>query len=62
MLSIFVGDSGAVVTHRQILAAIWGPAYGADVQTLRVTVSQLRAKIEEDTANPKIIVTEPGVG
>ena len=53
---------GRVLTHRQLLTAVWGPAHVHDVQYLRVFVGQLRAKIEEDPAAPKLIATEPGVG
>jgi two-component system KDP operon response regulator KdpE len=50
------------VTHRQILAAVWGPAHGEDTQYLRVFIGQLRAKIERDPTAPRIVKTEPGVG
>ena len=57
-----VEGGGKVVTHRQLLTAVWGPAHEADVQYLRVFVAQLRAKIESDPSSPTQIVTEPGVG
>jgi len=50
------------LTHREILKTVWGPAHQNDSQYLRVFIGQLRAKIEENAATPKIIVTEPGVG
>jgi two-component system KDP operon response regulator KdpE len=53
---------GRVLTHRQLLTAIWGPAHEHDVQYLRVFIGQLRQKLESDPADPKIITTEPGVG
>jgi two-component system KDP operon response regulator KdpE len=53
---------GRVMTHRQLLTAVWGPAHVHDVQYLRVFVGQLRAKIEADPAAPRLIQTEPGVG
>jgi len=53
---------GRVLTHRQLLTGIWGPAHAHDVQYLRVFVGQLRQKLEADLADPKIITTEPGVG
>ncbi|MHB8529314.1 MAG: response regulator [Caulobacteraceae bacterium] len=53
---------GRVMTHRQLLTAVWGPAHVHDVQYLRVFVGQLRAKIETDPATPRLIQTEPGVG
>ena len=54
--------AGRVVTHRQILAAVWGSAHGEDTQYLRVFIGQLRAKIERDPTAPRIVKTEPGVG
>jgi two-component system KDP operon response regulator KdpE len=53
---------GRVITHRQLLTAVWGPAHEGDVQYLRVFVGQLRQKLEADPATPRIITTEPGVG
>jgi len=53
---------GRVLTHRQLLTAVWGPAHEHDVQYLRVFVGQLRQKLELDPAAPKIITTEPAVG
>ena len=51
-----------VVTHRQLLTAVWGPAHVEDVQYLRVFIAQLRQKVEPDASAPSLIVTEPGVG
>ena len=62
LLAQLVRGAGKVVTHRQLLTAIWGPAHEHDVQYLRVFVGQLRQKIEPDPAAPALIVTEPGVG
>ncbi|HEY4849107.1 MAG TPA: response regulator [Methylocella sp.] len=62
LLAILARHAGRVVTHRQILASIWGPAHEDDTQYLRVFVGQLRAKIEDDPATPKLIQTEPGIG
>ncbi|MGA0599091.1 response regulator [Caulobacter sp. KR2-114] len=62
LLARLVEGGGKVITHRQLLTAVWGPAHVEDVQYLRVFVGQLRAKIEEDPAAPKLIATEPGVG
>jgi hypothetical protein len=52
----------AVVTHKQILTAVWGPAHTEDTQYLRVYVGQLRQKIEEHPDDPRFILTEPGIG
>ncbi|MBS0334626.1 MAG: winged helix-turn-helix domain-containing protein, partial [Proteobacteria bacterium] len=62
LLAQLVEGGGKVVTHRQLLTAVWGPAHEADVQYLRVFVGQLRQKIEPDPAAPSLILTEPGVG
>jgi two-component system, OmpR family, KDP operon response regulator KdpE len=62
LLSFLARHAGKVVTHRQILTAIWGPAHAADTQYLRVYVGQLRQKIEKDPGDPRIIITEPGIG
>lgn len=53
---------GKMLTHRQILNEVWGPAHVNDSQYLRVFIGQIRAKIEKDPVNPVMITTEPGVG
>jgi len=53
---------GRVLTHAQLLRAVWGPAYEHHVEYLRVTARGLRMKIERDPAQPSIIKTEPAVG
>ena len=62
LLCALARNAGRVVTHRQMLTAVWGPAHKEDTQYLRVFVGQLRAKIERDPAAPRLIRTEPGVG
>jgi two-component system, OmpR family, KDP operon response regulator KdpE len=62
LLSFLAKHAGKVVTHRQILTAIWGPAHAADTQYLRVYIGQIRQKIEKDPGDPRIIITEPGIG
>ena len=54
--------AGKVLTHRQILKEVWGPAAVERKQYVRVYVAHLRRKIEQDPANPHFILTEPGVG
>jgi two-component system KDP operon response regulator KdpE len=51
-----------VATHKQLMLAVWGPDANADAQFVRVLVSQVRQKIEEDPSTPRIILTELGVG
>jgi two-component system, OmpR family, KDP operon response regulator KdpE len=53
---------GKVITHRALLAAIWGPNSTEQPEYLRVFVGQLRKKIEPDPSNPKYLLTEPWVG
>jgi two-component system, OmpR family, KDP operon response regulator KdpE len=62
LLSYLVRHAGKVITHKQILAAVWGPAHTEDTQYLRVYVGQLRQKVEDNSDDPKIIITEPGIG
>ena len=62
LLSILARHAGRVVTHRQILSAVWGPAHHDDTQYLRVFIGQLRAKIDLDPTIPSVILTEPGIG
>ncbi len=53
---------GRVVTHRALLSVVWGPEYAAELHYIHVLVNQLRRKIEPDPAQPRYILTEPGVG
>ncbi|PDW03494.1 response regulator transcription factor [Candidatus Viridilinea mediisalina] len=62
LLVLLSGHAGKVLTHRMILRTIWGPHSENDINTLRVFVTQLRRKIEATPGNPRLIVTEPGVG
>ena len=62
LLHYFVANANKPITHRKLLQTLWGPDYGDEVEYLRVFVSQLRKKIEDDPAHPRYIVTEPWVG
>ncbi|MDO8901876.1 MAG: response regulator transcription factor [Phenylobacterium sp.] len=53
---------GRVVTHKQIIASVWGPEATVDAQFVRVLVAQLRQKLEENPSAPRVLLTEPGVG
>ena len=55
-------NRGKVITHRALLAAIWGGEYTEQTEYLRVFVGQLRKKIEEDPGRPRYLLTEPWVG
>lgn len=62
LLRVLVQHAGKVVTQRQILQAVWGPAHVEDAAYLRVYVGQLRRKLEPDPDAPSLIETEAGVG
>jgi two-component system, OmpR family, KDP operon response regulator KdpE len=66
LLRVLVRNRGRLLTHRKLLAEVWGPQYVDDVQTLRTHIARLRGKIESDGAGemraPRFIVTDPGVG
>lgn len=62
VLAYLMRHAGKVVTHRMLLAEVWGPEYGAETQYLRVFINRLRRKIEDDPSHPSYILTDPGVG
>jgi two-component system KDP operon response regulator KdpE len=62
LLARLVEGGGRVLTHRQLLTAVWGPANAEDVQYLRVFIGHLRQKLEIDPSSPKHLTTESGVG
>lgn len=62
LLKLLVQHAGKVVTHRQLLRAVWGAGYEDEAHLLRVNISNLRHKIESDPAQPRYILTESGVG
>lgn len=62
LLTTLARHAGRVLTHRQLLTQVWGPAHADDTQYLRVFIGQLRVKIEKNPAASKIIRTESGVG
>jgi two-component system KDP operon response regulator KdpE len=62
LLKYLVTNAGKVLTHQMILRAVWGRAYENDNHVLRTCINQLRMKLEEDSADPKYIRTEMGVG
>lgn len=62
LLALFVKNAGRVLTHRYILEQVWGPAQAEESQYTRVYVAHLRKKIEDDPANPRILLTESGIG
>jgi len=62
LLSTLVRYAGRVLTHRQLLIEVWGVAYATQTQYLRVFMGQLRHKLEANPAQPRYLLTEPGVG
>lgn len=62
LLARLVRQAGQVVTHRQLLADVWGPEHTEQTHYLRLYMGQLRAKLEADSADPQHLLTEPGVG
>lgn len=61
-LRLLVERKGQVVTHREIILAVWGDLERADAQFVRVLAGQVRHKIEDDPSDPRLIITVPGVG
>lgn len=62
LLALFVGSGGRILTHRQLLLALWGPDNVESHPYLRVHVGNLRRKLEADPARPRHILTETGLG
>jgi two-component system, OmpR family, KDP operon response regulator KdpE len=62
LLSVLVQNAGKVLTHRFLLKEVWGPGQVQDTHYLRVYTAALRRKIETDSAQPKFLLTEQGVG
>jgi len=62
LLQIFFKNIDRILTHNFLLKAVWGPTHTEDTQYLRVFIGQLRKKIEDDAANPNLLVTDSGVG
>lgn len=62
LLAVLVRHAGQVVTHKQLLKEVWGPAYEKETNYLRVYMKQLREKLEQDPASPRYLLNEPGIG
>jgi two-component system KDP operon response regulator KdpE len=62
LLRYLVAHANKVLSHRELLQAVWGPDYGDQVDYLRVFVNQLRKKIEGKPSSPVYLLTEPWVG
>lgn len=62
LLTTLIQHAGKVVTHSQLLREVWGPGYNDENHYLRVYMGQLRHKLEKSPAQPRYLLTEPGVG
>jgi two-component system KDP operon response regulator KdpE len=62
LLKALARQAGMVLTHAQIIAAVWGEDSAVEAQHVRVLMAQVRNKIEADPSNPKLLLTETGVG
>jgi two-component system KDP operon response regulator KdpE len=62
LLAFLARHSGRIVTHGQILKEVWGGAPAAEAHHVRVHMAEIRKKIEDDPARPKLLLTELGVG
>jgi two-component system KDP operon response regulator KdpE len=62
LLEVLVRNPGRLITQRQLLQQVWGPAYEKETNYLRVYLAQLRRKLEPDPSRPRYLITEPGMG
>lgn len=62
LLALLARHAGRIITHKQLLHDIWGPAHEHDVQYLRVFIGRLRTKLRDDPTAPRFLLNEPGVG
>lgn len=62
VLALLAQHAGRLVTHKQLLTTVWGPAHTADTHYLRIAIGHIREKLGEDASEPKLLMTEPGVG
>jgi two-component system KDP operon response regulator KdpE len=62
LLAALAESQGSVVTNRELLSRVWGPEYADDVHYVRLYIGYLRAKLEDDPQDPKLIVNQWGVG
>ena len=62
LLGVLIGNAGRVLTHPYLLREVWGPSQSQSTHYLRVYMGNLRQKLEDDSAQPRYIVTETGVG
>ncbi|MCS0503681.1 response regulator [Ancylobacter mangrovi] len=62
VLALLARHPGRLIAHRQFLTTVWGPAHADDTHYLRIAIGHIRDKLGDDAADPRFIITEPGVG
>jgi DNA-binding response OmpR family regulator len=62
LLEVLLRNPGKLLSHRQLLTEVWGPGYDNAGGNLRLYMAQLRRKLEPDSARPRWLITEPGMG
>jgi two-component system KDP operon response regulator KdpE len=62
LVDVLVRNRGKLISQRQLLQEVWGPAYGEETNYLRVFMAQVRRKLEPDPSRPRYFLTEPGMG
>ena len=62
VLEVLVRHPGKLVSQRQLLKEVWGPAYETETNYLRLYLAQLRRKLEPEPGQPRYLITEPGMG
>jgi two-component system KDP operon response regulator KdpE len=62
VLEVLVRNRGRLVSQKQLLQEVWGPAYSTEIHYLHVYLAQLRRKLEPQPSHPKHLITEPGIG
>ena len=62
LLTVLISNAGRVLTHRQLLRAVWGPSHTEQGHYLRIYMGHLRQKLEDDPAQPQHLLTETAVG
>lgn len=62
VLALLGRHVGRLVTHKQLLTTVWGPAHNEDAHYLRIAIGHIRDKLGDDAADPRFVLTEPGVG
>ena len=62
LVEMLIRNEGKLVSQRELLQEVWGPSYETETNYLRVYIAQLRRKLEPNPAEPRYLITEPGVG